>query len=249
MGAAILDLVGVCATRARGRARVVRIGWLLSSIIGVTACGSGSVGEPAPAATPEIVPSSLTMGVGSALRLSVKNLPTEAPFWSSSDSNHARVDQTGLVRAVRLGTAVISASVPGVPGQTAAAPLTVVFDGPACCGRISSLSLSTLRDARTGEPMFADAVHDSVTIVALATEWRLYSELQLHISGQRDTLIRTPVPADFFEGALQIGWNSNARTGGVRAFPNGAYRIDLRLVNGPDTTRSPNTVAVTVANP
>jgi hypothetical protein len=222
---------------------------MLALCYGVVACGSGAVGDPSPAGAPEIVPATLTMGIGTSRRLTVRNLPSESLFWSSSDSNHARVDQTGLVRAVRLGPTVISASVPGTSGRTAAAALTVVYDGPACCGRIASLSISTLHDARTGEPMFADAVHDSVSVIAAATEWRLYSELQLLISGLRDTILRRPVPPDFFEGTLRIDWNSDARRGGVRVFPNGAYKLEARLVNGPDTTASPNTVAVTVANP
>ena len=236
-------------TVTRSHGRIFSARRLLSLLYGVVACGSGAVGEPSSIGVPELVPATLTMGIGSARRLTVRNLPSETLFWSSSDSNHARVDQTGLVRAVRLGPTVISASVPGTSGQTAAAALTVVFDGPACCGRISSLSISTLHDARTGEPMFADAVHDSVSVIATATEWRLYSEMQLLITGQRDTLLRTPVPADFFEGTLRIDWNSDARMGGARVFPNGAYRLEARLVNGPDTTRSPNAVAVTVANP
>jgi hypothetical protein len=221
----------------------------LAVALGAWGCGAGTVGDPAPAARPEIVPASLTMGVGSLRRLAVKNFPTESLVWSSSDSNHARVDQTGLVRAVRVGTAVISASVPGEPGRAAAAALTVVLDGPACCGRIASLSISTLRDARSGTPVFADAVRDSLTIVAIATEWRLYSELQLMIIGPTDTIIRRAVPPDFFEGLLDIGWNTSAQRGGVRVFPDGAYVIGLRLVNGPDTTRSPNTIPVRVSHP
>jgi hypothetical protein len=217
--------------------------------LGLVACGSGSLGDPALAGAPGMVPASLTMGIGTSRRLAVRNLSSESLFWSSSDSNHARVDQTGLVRAVRLGPAVISASVHGVPGRTAAAALTVVFDGPPCCGRIASLSLSALRDARTGTPIVADAVRDSVSVVAAATEWRLYSELQLVVTGTRDTLLRKPVPPDFFEGSLQIDWNTDGRVGGARAFPNGPYRLDVRLVNGNDTTRSPNSIAVTVANP
>lgn len=230
----------------------MRINWGIGTLalaLGALACGSGSVGDPAPPVVPEIVPASLTMGIGSARRLSVKNFPSETLIWSSSDSNHARVDQTGLVRAVRLGTAVISASMAGNPGRAAAAALTVVFDGPACCGRIASLSISTLTDARSGELIFADAARDSITIIALATEWRLYSELQLLISGQRDTVIRKAVPPDFFEGPLPIGWNTAARKGGVPVFPNGDYLVALRLVNGPDTTRSPNTIPVKVSNP
>jgi hypothetical protein len=233
----------------RHRSRITAIlATVLALAWGLAGCGSESVADPAPAGAPEMVPATLTMGIGSSRRLAVRNLSADALFWSSSDSNHARVDQTGLVRAIRLGPAVISASAPGT-AQTAAAALTVIFDGPACCGRIASLSLSMLRDARTGEPMFADAVHDSVSVIVNAIEWRLYSELQLLISGQRDTVLRRAVPPDFFEGPLTIGWNTNARVGGARVFPNGAYRLDVRLVNGPDTTLSPNSVAATVANP
>jgi hypothetical protein len=88
------------------------------------------------------------MGLGTSRRLAVRNLASDSLLWASSDSNHARVDQTGLIRAVRLGTTVISASQRDDPGRTAAASLTVVNDGLICCGRIASLSISTLNDAR-----------------------------------------------------------------------------------------------------
>ena len=233
---------------SRSNDRRVSLASLLALMAGLAACGSAAVDTVRPAA-PALVPASLTMALGTSRHLEVRNLGSESLVWASSDSNHARVDQTGLVRAVRLGTTVISASVRGDPSRTAAAALTVVFDGPACCGRIASLSISTLNDARSGAPVFANAVRDSVHIVALATEWRLYSKLQLLIGGARDTIIELPVPPDFFEGMLQIGWNTDARVSGTPVFPNGSYRVDLRLVNGPDTTRSPNTVPVTVSNP
>jgi hypothetical protein len=225
------------------RARVVALA------VCAGACGSGTVGEPKTASAPALVPATVTMGLGTTRRLAVRNFASDSLVWASSDSNHARVDQTGLIRAVRLGTTVISASEHGDPARTAAAALTVVPDGLICCGRIASISIPTLNDARSGAPVPADAAHDSVSIVATATEWRLYSRLQLIISGVRDTILTSPVPADFFEGLLRIGWNTDARAGGARVFPNGTYHLELRLVNGPDTARSPNTLPVTLANP
>ena len=221
----------------------------LALAVGLAACSSGAVGEPKTAPVPALDPATVTMGLGTSRRLAVRNFASDSLVWASSDSNHARVDQTGLIRAVRLGTTVISASERGNPAHTAAASLTVVTDGLICCGRIASISVSTLSDAHTGTPVFADAVHDSISVVAIATEWRLYSQLQLVVTGVRDTIITRPVPPDFFEGVISIGWNSNARVAGTRVFPNGAYLIGLRLVNGPDTTRSVNSIPATVANP
>ncbi|MEO8562380.1 MAG: Ig-like domain-containing protein [bacterium] len=216
----------------------------------LVACGSGSAGDPrSGAALPAMTPATLTMHLGTTRQMSVSNLTSDSLVWSSSDSNRARVDQTGLVRAVRLGTALITVAAHGSPSRSATAALTVVFDGSTCCGQIAAISLSSLRDARTAAPLFADSLRDSVAIIASAKEWRLHSELLLLISGRRDTIISQRVPADFIEGALPIGWNTNARAAGQRVFPDGAYRLDLRLVNGADTTRSPNTVPAVVTNP
>lgn len=224
--------------------------WLgIAAFVGAACSPTGR--EPMlPVATPAVLPAVATMPYGTARQLTTENLPGDSLLWTSSDSTLARVDQTGFVRAVRVGTVTISAATRGLPSRSARSVITITTAGAGgLLGPPTSLTLSYFVDARTGLSVFATEVRDSIGVVGLLHEWRIGSTLELVVSGVRDTVLTRPVPPDFFSGPLAVGWNTDARSfGGARAFPDGEYTVSLRLRNSGIVTPAPNAVKLTVLN-
>jgi hypothetical protein len=217
--------------------------------IALVSCSSSSTSEPVVEQSLAIVPAVVTLPAGTTRQFATTNLSGETLLWTSSDSAIVRVDQTGFVRAVRQGTVTISARTRGVPARVASASLTVEGSNPCLCGGPVQIGLSQLTDARNGTAVVLTAVHDSISVVATVTEWRLGSVLELAITGAKDTVLTRTVPADFFDGALAVGWNTGARVGGTLVFPNGDYRVSARLVNAGIATGAANSIPLTLANP
>jgi len=161
-------------------------------IVSLAACSAGTAGEPVAEPSPAIVPAAATIGAGTTTQLATANLADTSPVWTSSDSSVARVDQSGLVRAVRVGTVTISARSHGMPARAATAALRVDGSNPCLCGRPAGISLSQVNDGRSGAAFALDATHDSISVVAMVTEWRLGSFLELEITGVKETCCVDP---------------------------------------------------------
>jgi trimeric autotransporter adhesin len=126
---AAIRMMGV-RTRRRG-CRRCRVDRRLISIVvravgaavvaaGLPACSSTLDSNRAPVATVNIDPTSTTLSVGSSLafRATVMDpdgraLTDREVFWASNDTTVATVSATGVVTAVRLGSAMIAASSEG----------------------------------------------------------------------------------------------------------------------------------------
>lgn len=89
--------------------------WLL--LIGaLTACSDGEPTAPPVASSIQIAPAALTLQVGETQQLTAtvldqrgRPMAGQTPLWSSSDTTRITVSEAGLARAVRPGTATVSA--------------------------------------------------------------------------------------------------------------------------------------------
>lgn len=143
----------------------------------ISATSEGSSGSatvtvnPAPVATITLQPTSVTLQrnmtttLTAALRDASGNLLTgRTIIWSSSDTTIARVSSTGVVTAVALGAAAITAT---SEGKAASASVTVAT-GPVDRILISPSSIDNLRDGHSAQ-LTATAVDANGDVISGAT--------------------------------------------------------------------------------
>jgi uncharacterized protein YjdB len=117
-------------------------------VLGLTSCGGGgdgTAGPPSPVASVSLDPGSPQLTVGQALALTAtprdqagNSLTGRAVTWSSNNTDVATVSDAGLVTALALGEAIVSATSEGVSGSTTAhvapAPVASVRVTPSTLG-------------------------------------------------------------------------------------------------------------------
>lgn len=123
---------------ARCRAMSVQSAWLL--LFTIPACGGDGSTPPAPSvSTVEVTPSSSALSVGFTLQLVATvrdadgDLLTRSPDWTTDDPAVLQVSSSGLVTALKVGAATVSASVDGVAGAaevTAQVPVAGITIAP-----------------------------------------------------------------------------------------------------------------------
>ena len=134
---------GLLTAMALGAAKITAVSENKRDFLSVTVVGVGDPVEVETPPTSQVVPvgavavslnpSALTLGQNAVATAVVKdqsgNVLTDRPVsWTSSDESIASVGATGLVTAVRAGSAVVTASVEGVSANavvTVAAPVLV----------------------------------------------------------------------------------------------------------------------------
>src|SRR5215207_7988446 len=109
-------------------------------VLGLTSCGGGddgTAGPPSPVASVSLAPESPQLTVGQTLALTAtprdqagNALTGRAVTWSSNNADVATVSAAGLVTALALGDAIVSATSEGVSGSATAhvapAPVALV---------------------------------------------------------------------------------------------------------------------------
>ena len=141
----------------RARPTGPRWTWAGQLLIAVLLAACGADGGVAPGVDRIVIqPSNPSIAVGSQLALTVSvagsdgsTLPARSVFWSSADPAIATVNSTGVVSAVKVGSAQIAASAGGRSG------VTTVLVVPEAVGRVS-LTL-TPPSAQVGDTVQASA--------------------------------------------------------------------------------------------
>ncbi|MYG50020.1 MAG: hypothetical protein F4164_11820 [Gemmatimonadales bacterium] len=163
---AMVDATGLVTAAANGTATLTATAGSASGTAEVTVAQEVSAVAVTPAAD--------TLLAGDTLRLSADatdangHAVTGASFaWLSSDASVAGVDESGLVKAVAAGTAVVTAASSGVPGS---AELVVVAPAPAAV----AVRPDTVRFTALGESVQLSAeVRDQAgrTMEGVAVSW------------------------------------------------------------------------------
>ena len=143
-----------------------RFRWVLAiGLVGAAACGGGGGGDGGPpTVTSVIINGDSTVIIAGTRQLSATamsgntTVPGVTFLWSSSDTTRARVNSTGLVTGVRLGTAGISAE-----AVVSGTPTGVTSGAHALRTRIGAIVFTP------APPSFA-SLHDTVLVTADARD-------------------------------------------------------------------------------
>jgi uncharacterized protein YjdB len=139
----------------------LRVHTAIALCLAALACGGGGSTGPAPVAsvTVDLAQSSISIGSTTTATATAKDasgnvLPGRAITWSSNNPNIATVSATGLVTAVRSGSAIISAATEGrsgtatvTVGVAAVATVTVSLSSSTILQGSTAQATATVRDA------------------------------------------------------------------------------------------------------
>ena len=176
--------------------------------------------------------------------------PASDWVWSTSDSGKAAVRQDGRAIGRSFGVAVITARSVSDPSITKTG--SVLVEPPSGAG-FPTADIEAVVNVSAGVPTDPDALRGAIDV-----HLRLYSVVYtvprtadlLWIRASGDTVIGSTVaPSTTGEWIGAVRWNTNTRTNGLPAFPNGRYRIAVRMSTDAGPVVTSDTVQVIVRNP
>ncbi len=237
-------------------------GWLLVLLLGVAACGTERVvyhQGTIPVDTVMSVavsPSAVSMQCGQTVQLlaavTTNTGINRSVLWSSSNAGVAGVDSTGLVHALGIGTATVTATSLADSRKAGSAGIIVATIS------VPVITTSMVIEAGTGQPANLNAITDSIDVtynlrdpgcLGGALPW---VSLTASISNGQDSLTTTvPVPSSSTSlTQVTVRLNTAAKKAdGTPVLHNGSYTLTgVLLGSNGSTYRSANTVTLTVAN-
>lgn len=212
----------------------------------VVGCSESHPAEPngPPVECACISPATVSINVGDFIQFAVTSVPGETWHWTSSDSTRVTVDQTGRIRAVAVGDAIITA----LSSSNHLATATVVVSQGVV--HLPVIVIDSINELPQNSPANLAALAGTIGVefsVPLTPDVTSASLIISRASG--DTSVATvtpPTSGTTWNGILR--WNTADRTpGGISAFPNGNYvlRVAITESSTVNSARQP----VTVANP